>query len=347
MVSATQPYTVIWEALDPYAPLDQQAWHEIGRGDLLEIYITEESAALQYRITLMGEDKQCVSSSPYMMPEIDDFWIEASDEEDEEIAEGEEDFEEEETEEAEEPAEDEVTEEPAEEETEEPAEDEVTEKPAEEATEAPAEAEVTEAPAEEAEPTAVPAEENTEEPAEAENETETEPAAEPAAETPTEESSGETPAEEITEAEVPGEEMNSGEQEETEEPEKEPAPEEPAEEAEPDSAEEEAEQPEPAAEDEQPAETPAPVERKVIVHSSLDGVENVYEGTKVTLTGELIGYEGLDYRLQWYFRKDGIGDYILIEGADQLTFTYRIDQENYHNSYHLGVFLMDFTMSGD
>ena len=136
----------------------------------------------------------------------------------------------------------------------------------------------------------------------------------------------------MTETEIPGEPEAAGEPEEVR------APEQPAEEA----------QPEPAGEEEgQPAEETAPAERKVIVHSTLDGVDNVYEGTKVTLTGELIGYEGLDYRLQWYFRKDGIGDYILIEGADQLTFTYRIDQENYHNSYYLGVFLMDFTMSGD
>ena len=166
---------------------------------------------------------------------------------------------------------------------------------------------------------------------------ETEPAAEPAAETPAEEPASEEPAEDVTETENPVEEVTSGEPEAAGEPEEVPAPEQPAEEA----------QPEPAGEEGQPAEETAPAERKVIVHSSLDGVENVYEGTKVTLTGELIGYDGLDYRLQWYFRKDGIGDYILIEGADQLTFTYRIDQENYRNSYYLGVFLMDFTMSGD
>ena len=186
-------------------------------------------------------------------------------------------------------------------------------------TEAPAATENTEESAE-----APAAAENTEEQTEVETETEPAPAAEPTGE--------------VTEEEAPAEEVIPEETEVTEEPEEEPAPEQPAEEVTEETVEEESAEPE---------EEAAPVERKVIVHSTLDGVEDVYEGTKVTLTGELIGYEGLDYRLQWYFRKDGIGDYILIEGADQLTFTYRIDQDNYRNSYHLGVFLMDFTMSGN
>ena len=97
---------------------------------------------------------------------------------------------------------------------------------------------------------------------------------------------------------------------------------------------------------EEPAAEQVPPKRKVIVHSSLEGVEVVHEGDEVTLTGELIGYEGVDYRLQWYYRKDGTGDYIMIDGADQLTLSFRITKENFYNTYSLGVIVIDFTMSG-
>ena len=70
-------------------------------------------------------------------------------------------------------------------------------------------------------------------------------------------------------------------------------------------------------------------------------------GSEVVLTGELIDYEGVNYSLQWYFRKNGQGDYIMIDGETGLTFTYRVTEATYSNSYHLGVIVMDFAMSGD
>jgi len=71
---ANQPYTVIWESQDP--TIGEVVWHEIGRGEQLEIKITEKSAELLYRITVKAADEQCVSSSPYHMPYIEEIWIE-------------------------------------------------------------------------------------------------------------------------------------------------------------------------------------------------------------------------------------------------------------------------------
>ena len=222
VISANQPYTVIWEIEDPTA--EEQVWHEIGRGDLLEIEISEEYSRDIYRITVMAADGQCVSSSPYFMPEVEEIWIVDGDE-------------------AEEVPEEEVY------------------------PEAYEDASLDEEPIEE--PIEEPVEETLEEPVE-------EPAEEPAPEEPEE-------AEPIQEAS----------------------------------------------------------ERQIIIHSTLEGVEAVDEGTEVALTSELIGFEGLNYTLQWYYRPDDRGDYIPIPGATGSTYTYPATEETLRCTYYLGVAIME------
>ena len=98
----------------------------------------------------------------------------------------------------------------------------------------------------------------------------------------------------------------------------------------------------------EPAEDQPPVvERKILVHSSLEGVTEVAAGTEVVLTGELIGFEGVDYTLQWYCRVNGTGDFVPIEGAHDLTYVYEVNKDTYLNSYYLGASITEFTMSGE
>jgi hypothetical protein len=84
------------------------------------------------------------------------------------------------------------------------------------------------------------------------------------------------------------------------------------------------------------------VNRRIIVHSSLEGVSEILEGSDVTLSGELVGYDNTDYTVQWYYRLNGQGDYIPIEGATDLVYVYQITQENKANTYHLGVTVTEF-----
>jgi hypothetical protein len=76
-------------------------------------------------------------------------------------------------------------------------------------------------------------------------------------------------------------------------------------------------------------------------------VETVYAGMDVVLTGELIGFEGVEYSLQWYYKVNGEGDLIPIEGANDLTYTYQITRDNYRNTYHLGANITEFAISGE
>jgi len=376
VITATQPYTVIWESLDPAS--SDQVWREIGQGDLLEIEITEISSRMKYRITVAAADGQCISSSPYMMPEIEDFWIvDGDDFEDEEE---DEDYGEDESEEEElseegvkagketEAAEGTKTEEGTDQ----------TETQPEEATETGENGETAvETEGKTGEPTDIVEIEVEAEELPEEVEVEVEGGENPEeAETETGENPEETEAEDgenPEEAEAEGEEnpeeteaeAETGEHPDTAETAEETEAQAETGDAEEEPAEENARQSEenreiPAesgsqetAEESQEealnevAEEAAPVERKVIVHTDLGDSKDVYEGQRITLTGELIGYEGINYRLQWYMRKDGVGDYIMIEGADQLTFTYRVTRDNFYNTYYLGVIVMDFTMSGD
>ena len=70
--------------------------------------------------------------------------------------------------------------------------------------------------------------------------------------------------------------------------------------------------------------------RYVIVHSSIDGQKRVYRNTYVKMTAEPVGYEGTDYRVQWYYSPDGGATQIPIPGADKLTYVYQVNDENFH-----------------
>ena len=88
-------------------------------------------------------------------------------------------------------------------------------------------------------------------------------------------------------------------------------------------------------------------ERKILVHSSAEGLKKIYAGMEVILTGELVGFEGLKYTLQWYYRENGQGDYIPIEGATGLTYTYIVTKENYRDTFYLGADVIEFEISSD
>ena len=80
---------------------------------------------------------------------------------------------------------------------------------------------------------------------------------------------------------------------------------------------------------------------------SPEGLKKIYAGMEVILTGELVGFEGLKYTLQWYYRENGQGDYIPIEGATGLTYTYIVTKENYRDTFYLGADVIEFEISSD
>lgn len=68
------------------------------------------------------------------------------------------------------------------------------------------------------------------------------------------------------------------------------------------------------------------VERSVKVVSSLKGVETVEEGTSVTLTAKLTGFDDVDYEIQWQRSEDGT-DWEDVDGANDTEYTFDITEE--------------------
>ena len=89
-----------------------------------------------------------------------------------------------------------------------------------------------------------------------------------------------------------------------------------------------------AAVEEKPA-----VERKVITHSSLEGLTEIYEQSYVVLTAELIGFEDTAYTVQWQFSPDGGETVIDIPGANELTYIYQINEANFQYIWSVKVVL--------
>lgn len=69
------------------------------------------------------------------------------------------------------------------------------------------------------------------------------------------------------------------------------------------------------------------VERSVKVVSSLEGVETVEEGTPLTLTAHLTGYDDVEYELQWQQSEDGT-NWDDIEGENDLEYTVILTKDN-------------------
>ncbi len=81
--------------------------------------------------------------------------------------------------------------------------------------------------------------------------------------------------------------------------------------------------------------------RELVLTSSLDGEEQVYYGTEVTLTAKLVNFLEDDvYSVQWmYTAPGGSGEPVEIEGADQLSFTYTLTEDNAKNIWTIFVTL--------
>lgn len=82
--------------------------------------------------------------------------------------------------------------------------------------------------------------------------------------------------------------------------------------------------------------------RELVLTSSLDGQEQVYYGTEVTLNATLVNFQEDDiYSVEWMYTVPGTGsDHVVIEGADQLTFTYTLTEENARNTWTILVTLI-------
>ena len=81
--------------------------------------------------------------------------------------------------------------------------------------------------------------------------------------------------------------------------------------------------------------------RTIKVVSSLAGQEEVYEGTRVTLTATLTGFENDDYTMQWQYTPDGGQTVVDIEGANDSVYAYDITLENADYMWRLCVTLQD------
>lgn len=111
---------------------------------------------------------------------------------------------------------------------------------------------------------------------------------------------------------------------------------------------EEAASPEAEEEDEkEPEEEIAPeeeeaeeVERSVKVVSSLAGVETVEEGTSITLTAELTGFDDVEYEIQWQRSVDG-ANWEDVDGANGIKYTFDITEETDGYLWRVGVFISE------
>ena len=88
---------------------------------------------------------------------------------------------------------------------------------------------------------------------------------------------------------------------------------------------------------------PTPEEEEIVrtitVASSLAGEEAVYEGTAVTLTATLTGFENDEYTMQWQYTPDGGETVVDIEGANDAEYTFVLDATNIHYLWRMTVTL--------
>lgn len=75
------------------------------------------------------------------------------------------------------------------------------------------------------------------------------------------------------------------------------------------------------------------VERKVIIRSNIGAI--VRPGDTITLMAELVGFDGLEYTLQWQ-SNDGTG-WVDVEGATEINYSYVVDSTNIDNGWRLLV----------
>ncbi len=93
--------------------------------------------------------------------------------------------------------------------------------------------------------------------------------------------------------------------------------------------------PEPEGEEEEEEPLPA---RSVEVTSTLWEMLSIPFGTEITMTGELINFREDDIcTFQWQYRTQDSDTFTDIDGANELTYTYRINRENYYYIWRLTV----------
>lgn len=78
-------------------------------------------------------------------------------------------------------------------------------------------------------------------------------------------------------------------------------------------------------------------ERSVNIYSNMGDI--VREGDAITITGELIGFDGLDVSLQWQY-DDGLC-WTDVPGADALTHTFAATAETVEYSWRLSVTVLE------
>ena len=78
--------------------------------------------------------------------------------------------------------------------------------------------------------------------------------------------------------------------------------------------------------------------RSVEVTSSLWGMLSIPIGTEITMKAELINFKDDDIcTFQWQYRPEGADAFIDIGDANELTYVYYIDEENFYYTWRLIV----------
>ena len=76
-------------------------------------------------------------------------------------------------------------------------------------------------------------------------------------------------------------------------------------------------------------------DRKVIIYANLGGREEIFFGDTVAFSAELVGYEGLTYKLIWQYSASGGSAWNDIGDATGSTYSLVLNEENI--SWHLRV----------
>ena len=95
--------------------------------------------------------------------------------------------------------------------------------------------------------------------------------------------------------------------------------------------------PEPEGEEEEEEPLPA---RSVNITSTITGMQFIPIGAEITMTAELVNFREDDIcTYQWQYLDKETETYIDIEGANELTYRYRVTRENFYNTWRLVVLI--------
>ncbi|QTE68141.1 hypothetical protein JNO48_13280 [Clostridiales bacterium] len=95
--------------------------------------------------------------------------------------------------------------------------------------------------------------------------------------------------------------------------------------------------PEPEGEEEEEEPLPA---RSVNITSTITGMQFIPIGAEITMTAELVNFREDDIcTYQWQYLDKETETYIDIDGANELTYSYRVTRENFYNTWRLVVLI--------